>query len=309
MAKQWRKGLAFLGYSLGHAPDWTTPTTQQRRVARKLSGAGARAVLRREIRRGKDNLHLRIYESVPQARRGGPAFLEKTCRNLAEFRVTSQLAGAPRSAVLPEVHTTAICADRFLIYMDYLPEGESFAPQERLVAPLARSLHRLCLDTRPLETAPVLREPKPYFRRLKREFFDHLRRESPEAGERAARALSALQVVPRVICHNDLNFSNILLPEDGRRDPVFVDFGSMGLNHAGADLHVFAARAVDSGETGFLQALARDYARRLDLPERAVLLAAHIFAASTSLNRAINKGRDDPFAQAAGYFRAALPYV
>ena len=51
------------------------------------------------------------------------------------------------------------------------------------------------------------------------------------------------------------------------------------------------------------------YAERMGLDPDAVRLAAHMYAASRALNRAINRGEEAPFVQAEAHVTAALGYL
>ncbi|SIN92765.1 hypothetical protein [Vannielia litorea] len=261
-------------------------------------------VLRR-IEGGWDNLHILICRAMSSDGSRHVDFVQKTTRNLAEFKVALSIAHERIAPCIMRVYGATLMFDRFAICAEYVEDAVPFALSKDTVAPLASALRQLAQRGRRVENRPALRRRQAWFRTLGREFFDHVGRR-----DEVGRALDRIEALPFVLSHNDLVPSNLICRRSAPHDPVFVDIGSVCLNRAGADLEAFAAAGDAEGalaEQGeFFTLLSADYAARMGLDARDVRLSARFFAASKALNRAINRASGSPFAEAAEHVQAAL---
>lgn len=87
--------------------------------------------------------------------------------------------------------------------------------------------------------------------------------------------------VPRQVCHNDIFWPNMGITEHDEGNEIkFIDFGMLGLNSPGAELHHFARISGKSKqEADFFRRLSRHYAALTRLDQRLIEMNALFYAA------------------------------
>lgn len=280
-------------------------------VAAGLIGAPAIVARHCEVRAGADNIGITVYRCTPASGAEGPAyFLQKQTRSTREYRTARALADAGIATVLPRIYGTAVGRLRFSLMMEWWDNAETLDETWRCSPEaLARSVHRLGLDLAPLAKAGVIAESERYFAALTGRFEAHLRDVCGIRPPALAQARLALADLPRVVSHDDLNPLNAVTLEGDPRGVGFIDLGGLRVNAAGSAFQRLAIDAVAGGETRLLLDAAEAYERLTGLARNRVLFAAHFYAASRQLNRAINKSFAAPFDQPARHIAEALRYL
>ena len=97
----------------------------------------------------------------------------------------------------------------------------------------------------------------------------------------------AFDALPTAHCHNDVGYTNMGFTDAGLRPVIrFIDFGSVGRNVLGAELHHFASFSFRTAtEQALFAALVQELAERAGLERRAVRFAAYHYAMRRALQR------------------------
>jgi hypothetical protein len=107
------------------------------------------------------------------------------------------------------------------------------------------------------------------------------------------RAIARFQrQLPRSVCHNDIFWPNLGVSSvEETPEFTFIDFGMLGWNVVGAELHHFARRAVRSKkEAEFFHSISAEFARFARIDARLIEMNAQFYAAMRLM--AFEKARD-----------------
>lgn len=244
-------------------------------------------VSKRELQKGQGSLTLIQFSDA-----NGAFLVCKTIKNKgneSELAFMKELmnvsASVKRSFQIqwpfPEVYHVEERGAESDIYLQYV-EGVSnrrIAEVMQLARPLAIAIHELSLVL-----PSVCRrdgQSLPRRGRVGSRFLSDVEALLPGTGDRL-RALSEFQRnLPHSLCHNDIFWPNLgvgLLDKKPRF--TFIDFGMLGTNVVGAELHHFARRSMKSArDDEFFRRVCRKFASLTRIDEQLITMNAYLYAA------------------------------
>jgi len=114
----------------------------------------------------------------------------------------------------------------------------------------------------------------------------------PGTGDDLRALLRFQRQLPHGLCHNDIFWPNIGISfVDQKPEFTFIDFGMLGTNVVGSELHHFARRSVKSKkDADFFRRVHRNFASLTRIDERLIEMNAYLYAAMRLM--AFEKSKD-----------------
>lgn len=256
----------------------------------------------RQIRRGNANCGIYVHK-VRRRVEGGWSkplrVLEKRTTKDSEvefarymLKACSQEGGC---AGVPEVYGVIDCVEGASIFMEYLVEiDESDSCRsdriERVVIALKAFDEQFDSFFREKSVKKITRSWRSVLERalLQVESHGHVR----DLLARFDLEARSLKKGRAPVCHNDLYWPNIIVSRDGCK---FIDFGTVGRNVVGADLHHFLRKVKGPRSAALFEELAEVYSAAFQVELREVVIAARCMAVVKAAKRvhAANRGVED----------------
>lgn len=274
------------------------------RVAQQLGGLGAKAILCGSIDMGEANNGLRIFSvQSPQGSEQSKKFVVKASLRKVEGQISGMLESCTDKMLLsydipaPRIYYTSEGSEVWYICQEFL-DGTNIrnirgADLNYKVAEAAYRFSRgvgLLYQDFSRELKPVTIFGADLISRIERLPDRNL---TSEVARKVKRVRSALGNHQNVICHNDIAWPNMSLQgsESGDWKVTLIDFGMVGWNFVGADLHHFAAASLGEGEgESYFEDLAEHTARFYGMSREVIKISAYYYAANRHALRSMRRG-------------------
>ena len=274
------------------------------RVASMIAGPDARADYQFTIPYGQANEGIEVFsvcggwEYVDERRR---RFIKKKTIKKAEFQfvklaclLQDEFAKKYEIPAPAFLHVERIDG-AFYIFQEFVEGTHAYPVWSKNVAlNVAHSIYRLNigLDLLFFDHRVVPSKVVPFGDGLYRKISSVSQAETVQNINRMAQDIE-IKILnhAQVICHNDVYWSNFAFnnnPSGQNINIKFIDFGMIGQNYVGADLHHFAVDSIyHEKRKSFFEFLVRSYAKISGFPEEIIAASAFYYAAHRQAMRFI----------------------
>lgn len=242
-------------------------------------------VLTTRINNGMRNKGILVHDFLDENGGALKKIVEKKT-NKQEYDVVKKISSIGSDSIFSKIY--GFDENGFRIFMEYVEGvGVKYPLNSVLAHKLSKLIYTLNTDFDPsliTQNKNVVRSDVEYLDLLKRmaAYFPNF--VVVEGSFKLM--LERFGKLDKVFSHNDICWSNLSIGSDNKEDMnnKLIDFGLVGANSVGADLHHFARFS----DEGFHNLLAREYSKLIGKKLDDILFASYFFALTKSLWRSAN---------------------